>query len=280
MVATGPEKIRGSRFTDYHCHLIPGLDDGPSDIQEAVEMAQILASFGFSGVVCTPHLVKGAYDNKPELIQTAISELRETLYSSVISLTLHASIEYYLDEYLLSSLDDPLCIGENFILVEAHRSVQPSFLGDLVYQIITRKRLLPLIAHPERYDLVDAALSQARQGGFLKSFWHWKQGSKAQSDQQPALYPSAEADFLSTLQEMGCLFQGNIGSFAGIYGDQVRKRAIRLLKMGFYDCLGTDAHKPKGLAGWLNDGMKIIRQEIGHAELARLLRPLESRFCL
>jgi hypothetical protein len=71
-----------------------------------------------------------------------------------------ASAEYYLDEYLLT-LDKPLPLQENIVLIEAYRQVQPRFLAETAYRIITVKHLRPLIAHPERYDMFDAILPES-----------------------------------------------------------------------------------------------------------------------
>lgn len=45
----------------------------------------------------------------------------------------------------------------------------------------------------------------------------------------------------------GCLFQLNLFSLCGMYGESVRKRATQLLKEGYYDYVGTDMHKPEVL---------------------------------
>ena len=76
---------------------------------------------------------------------------------------------------------------------------------------------------------------------------------------------------IELLLDMGCKFQGNIGSFAGIYGEQVRDRALRLLQLGLYDRIGTDAHRPQKLTDWLERGLKVIEQETGKDGLRKLV---------
>jgi protein-tyrosine phosphatase len=49
------------------------------------------------------------------------------------------------------------------------------------------------------------------------------------------------------LRQQGCLFQGNIGSFAGYYGREIRKTAQLFQRAGLYDFYGSDGHRPEPL---------------------------------
>lgn len=55
-------------FIDFHSHLLPGLDDGSADECESLEMARILSDFGFSTVHCTPHQMKGSYEDRKSVV--------------------------------------------------------------------------------------------------------------------------------------------------------------------------------------------------------------------
>jgi protein-tyrosine phosphatase len=273
MDAPAPKKITTqSFFTDYHCHILPGLDDGAGDMNETLEMVRILADLGFNNIFCTPHVIKGTYDNLERIVHAA-QDLQAALDNVGILVTVHASVEYYLDEYLLDSLDKPLPLQENVILIEAYRQVQPRFLADTAYRIVTTKHLRPLIAHPERYDMFDAILPERRKGRF-SALWPWQRRPFDLVDRRKYSFHD-DAETLNSLRSMGCLFQGNIGSFAGIYGERIKMRALRLLEMGLYDHLGTDAHRAHKLRTWLECGLKLIEQEIGTDGLNRLLSPPE-----
>ncbi|HWR59939.1 MAG TPA: CpsB/CapC family capsule biosynthesis tyrosine phosphatase [Thermodesulfovibrionales bacterium] len=262
-------------YHDYHCHLLPGLDDGPKDLAESVDMASVLCSLGFTAVVCTPHLVKGTFENDVGKVQDAVATLQETLTKNKIVLTLHPSVEYRLDEHLLSLLDYSMPVRENVVLIELPRYLQPEKLLEFAYTIIQQKKLRPMIAHPERHTLFDDVSENGKLRDFLVTL---SSGLKSlRTNLKSRDRDENRKDFLvERLHQMGCFFQGNIGSFAGIYGEQVRKRALRLLQMGFYDCLGTDAHCSHNLAVWLDEGMKVVARAIGEERLTSLLRPLEA----
>lgn len=221
------ELLNGNGFVDIHCHLLPGLDDGPADEAESVEMARILASAGFSEVYCTPHMLRGAYYNPPARVRAAVTSLQETLDRAQVPLKLHPGAEYYLDEYLPSHLDDPLTIGDSFLLVEGSYQINSEFLLDSIYQIV-RKGFTPILAHPERCTTLDP-----------------------------------NKDVVEKLAAMGCHFQLNIGSFAGKYGENVRLRALSYLRSGLCGRIATDAHHSVHLGQWLAKGMKMIDKEVG-----------------
>jgi protein-tyrosine phosphatase len=73
---------------DFHCHILPGLDDGPKTIEESIEMAEALQNAGFTAVYCTPHLIKGAYEADNEAVRTAAAVLQKRLNNENIGLEL------------------------------------------------------------------------------------------------------------------------------------------------------------------------------------------------
>ncbi len=221
------EDLNRRRFVDIHCHLLPGLDDGPSEESESLEMARVFVSAGFSEIFCTPHMLRGAYYNPPARIRAAVADLQNAVDKEQIPLTLHAGAEYYLDEFLPSYLEDPITIGDSFLLVEASYQVAPDFLLDSIFRIV-QKKFTPILAHPERCEILDP-----------------------------------EKEPVTKLKAMGCLFQQNIGSFAGIYGEKVRLRALSYLKREICSHIATDAHQLPNLEEWLSRGMKIIDKEAG-----------------
>jgi protein-tyrosine phosphatase len=240
-VETVAEGLNRRGFVDIHCHLLPGLDDGPADEAEALEMARILSSAGFTEVYCTPHLLRGAYHNPPAKISAAVANLQNAVDKEQIPLRLHAGAEYYLDEFLPSYLEDPLTIGDSLLLVEASYQVAPDFLFDSIFKIV-QKKFTPILAHPERCNILDP-----------------------------------EKDPVAKLKAMGCLFQQNIGSFAGIYGEKVRLRALSYLEKGICGHIATDAHQSPHLEQWLSKGMKIIDKEVGAEIKKGLLSALPIR---
>ena len=199
--------------TDCHCHILPGLDDGAGSLEESVALAKRQLSWGFRKAVCTSHRVV-KYPNVPEVITATCRMLQEELRKREIALELIPSMEYRLiPETWPETLEKGWLLPweGNHILIELpiHKAAR---MGSLVPED-EMKRLLdrgyqPVLAHPERYLYLDMER--------YRSF-----------------------------KETGVLFQRNIGSLEGLYGDSVRIRCQALLEGGMFDLLGTDLHNER-----------------------------------
>ena len=199
--------------TDCHCHILPGLDDGAATMEESVALARRQVSWGFRKAVCTSHRV-GKYPNVPEVVVAACGKLQEELDKRGIPLELTPSMEYRLiPETWPETLEKGWLLPweGNHILIELpiHKA---SRIGNIVPEDeISRLCAMgyqPVLAHPERYLYLDM-------------------------------------DRYHSLKAAGALFQRNVGSLEGLYGEAVSVRAEALLAERMYDTIGTDLHNEK-----------------------------------
>lgn len=223
---------------DYHCHILPGLDDGPATLSESLEMARALAAAGFATVCCTPHRIRGVYETTPAQVRAATRQLQGALDEAGIPLNLVPGGEYYLDEFLLEQLAEPLLLPGNLLLVEVSSRAHAQFLTETLYQVI-RMGLTPLIAHPERCALF-ASESTAQPAVVQKLAGLF--GSAFNVKHKTRVSERADTAPLASLRAMGCKFQGNLGSFAGLYGERVRRQAEGFRASGLYTHYGSDLH--------------------------------------
>ena len=79
---------------DLHTHIIPGLDHGPSDWEEALEMCRIAVADGITTLAATPH-VSDIFPNSSERIEAAVGELRLRLDGAGIPLMVHVGGDYH-----------------------------------------------------------------------------------------------------------------------------------------------------------------------------------------
>jgi protein-tyrosine phosphatase len=216
---------------DYHCHLLPGLDDGPETIDESVEMAAALQKAGFTTVYCTPHLIKNVYDANNEAVKATLIALQTRLNNENVALQLFPGREYYLDEFIFEYLKNPLPLGEtNIIMLEIPSRIPQEIIKETCFQI-ARGGFIPMIAHPERGDFFTMLQKQ------VKTRFHFLKADQKTEKSELSIY----------LTDLGCAFQGNFGSFIGLYGSEAQKRANSLKKMEVYTHFGTDAHSLQGI---------------------------------
>ena len=218
-------------LTDHHCHLLPAIDDGAASLEESLLMARLLVDAGFSQVYCTPHCIPGCFDTTARQVEKAVNALQKELAAAGIDLELQPGMEYYLDEHFPEQLEAPRPLGETgLLLVEAPSQAPPELIMENIVQI-QRKGLTPLFAHPERCGWLAAPDPE-------NGLWAKAKGIFTQNSESGTQNPS----HLFDLRTMGCLFQANLGSFAGFYGSRVRTLARELKIAGSYHCYGSDGH--------------------------------------
>ena len=195
---------------DFHSHILPGLDDGATDLANAVELTSAMKGWGFERITCTPH-INARYRNTPETIRPAFDMLAETLYAKGIDVELKMSAEYRLvpetwPEVLEKNWLMP--IEDKYILTELPIS-KPEKLGWVKpleeFKKLVSLGLTPILPHPERY--------------FYLSFKE-----------------------LMSFIEAGVVVQCNYGSLAGLYGEVAQHNAEYLVNQGIVSLYGTDMH--------------------------------------
>ena len=198
---------------DYHCHILPGIDDGAASIEESMLMIRALKDWGFDRVYCTPHITT-KFKNTPESIRPAFELLKKAVNAAGIDIDLRMSAECRLvPETWPQVLEQNwlMPIEDKYILMEFPIS-KPYKIGNIKpmeeFQKILSMGLTPMLAHPERY-----------------------------------LYLT-DNDLMSYL-EVGVKFQSNYGSLAGLYGEQVRQNVLKLKDEGMISFYGTDLHNTK-----------------------------------
>ncbi len=227
------------RHTDYHTHILPGLDDGPREMDVSLEMARLFALAGYREIYCTPHLIKGMFDASEADVLQGRNNLQRALEKNGIPIKLLVGREYYLDEFLLDLMKHPMLLeGTTCIMIEIPANTSVDLVKESLFAV-KRRGYTPLIAHPERCQLLEMADHSQHSPGRFK---RWLSGSREQyNNNQPG------NDLLDYLKLLGCQFQGNLGSINGQYGNRVKTSAQNFQKNGIYTHSGTDAHSPESL---------------------------------
>ena len=192
---------------DVHSHLLPGVDDGFPTKEKTLEALEFLHVHGVKAVKMTPHFMKDYPDNTREAIEQKYHAFVET-NSSSIPLTLTLGGEYMLDSCFPDRVEEGLLTLDRehtLILCETSYMMMEPRMKEMLYEVML-KGFQPVIAHPERYQYAEKGL-----------YYRWKQ--------------------------KGYLFQLNLLSFAGAYGNVAKAKANQLLKEGMYDYVGSDLHR-------------------------------------
>jgi protein-tyrosine phosphatase len=194
-------------------------------------MAAALWDAGFRTIYCTPHLIKGCFEADNQNVLSSVSTLQTRLNAENIELEILPGREYYLDEFLGNYLKDPLPLGKtHYIMVEIPNNTPAKYVKETFFRIKCGG-FIPMIAHPERCRLF-AVIQKQTTSRF------WFSGSKRKTSDSKIKEPV----LIDYLKDIDCAFQGNLGSFDGLYGSEVQQTADYLKKNKVYTHFGTDAH--------------------------------------
>ena len=199
---------------DMHAHILPGLDDGAMDLNDSVSMASGLIDMGYEALHFTPHVYPGVFDNTNESIEAGHKLFQNGLNAAGLNIPSTASAEYFVDDSFIDRVksDSFLVLPGNRVLIEMSFYGPSPGINSVVFELKARG-YEPILAHPERYRYFFGKNLVALKG----------------------------------LRERGCLLQGNILSFEGFYGEDIRQAAWNLWKEGMIDFLGTDLHNTNQL---------------------------------
>lgn len=220
---------------DIHNHILFGIDDGSNDIEESIRIIQEAVKNGYTDLVLTPHYrEREGYicDNRKKyrIFKTLKQEVENrnikiNLYLGN-EITLDEDFFYYLKTNQLLSLND-----SKYLLLELPFQTKFDELYDVV-EDLRKLDLVPIIAHPERYEA-----------------YHIE-------EYQKLIYE-------------GVLFQGNIGSLYGKYGIKAKTKLEEMLKRHMVHFIGSDTHHD-GQTSYsrIHDVVERVEELTGSREMA------------
>lgn len=193
---------------DIHSHLLPGIDDGATSLENSISLITQMNEIGFNNIITTPHIIHSIWNNTESSIKEKHQEVYQDIKKNCNVEVFNAASEYMLDSFFLKRLETEklLTLKDNYLLVELSYINPPIQLYDILFEIhVAGYR--PIIAHPERY-----------------LFYHnnFKEYSK--------------------LKDAGCLLQLNLLSTVEYYGGRITEIAAKLLSNNLYDFVGSDVH--------------------------------------
>lgn len=218
-------------FVDIHSHALPGIDDGAEDEAEALEMLKLAAHDKTLHIVVTPHFASAAD------VHAKTTELKKQAALNNIDINIYPGAEVMINPdtpELIESGKLTTINASRYILVELPIWRIPQYAPDILYQM-QLQGLIPIIAHPERYDEVIKNISLVRE-----------------------------------YMERGMLIQINAGSLTGMFGRKVKKTAMKLLKMKMVHFVASDAHSCRGRSPELSKVAALVEKKFGEETMQQL----------
>lgn len=243
-------KNNSDGYVDIHCHCLPGLDDGPKNIEESLALCRAIVDDGITVAIATPHQL-GQFDNcnEPSKVRQAVLELNRELEDNKINLTVMSGGDVRVDERISNFIEtdkiQTLADGGKYILLELPSRIFIDIEPLLIE--LSAKGIHSVISHPERQ-----------------------------------MFLCKKYNVLSKWLNHSTSLQITAASLIGDFGQDAQKAAWDFLQLGLVSFVATDAHNLHGR----KPKMKIAYNEICNkisTEFARMvcienpIRLLEGR---
>lgn len=217
---------------DIHSHILPGVDDGPVNMEESILLAKLAVKEGVKTIFATPHHLNGDFYNSREEIISGVSKLNEVLIKENIPLTVLVGQELRVNAEILENYRQTNQIvtmndGGKYLLVELPNDLVPSYFERVIYDI-QLEGLIPIIVHPER---------------------------NKELMKNPIL--------LYNLVKKGALTQITAGSLIGKFGGNTRRFARQLIESDLTHFVASDAHNIQSRSFHLSAAMEMVKKKCG-----------------
>ena len=218
---------------DLHCHLLPYVDDGANDLEEALALLPLEAKQSVTELCLTPHLRRGMFETPDEKILAQFARLLP--FAEEQGLKLHLSREYHWDELTQEKINDGTVIpmGKNTLLTEFSGRHSAGEMLQAVETILSHG-YTPLIAHAERY-------------------------------------PATTVELIEALRKAGAKIQVNADAVLGYDGRFVKRLVWTLLKKDLADVIAPDAHSTLARPPRMQECFAAIRKKLGEEQAKKLM---------
>ena len=216
-------------LSDFHSHILPGVDDGSQSLRESLALLRMEAEQGVGTVAATPHFYarRDTMEHFLARRRKAAEKLREAMarQGGLPAVVLGAEVHYFRGMGHSEAIRELALEGTDYVLVEMPMGPWEDVMYRELEQISDNLCLTPIIAHVERY-----------------------------------LRPLGSGKMLKRLADLPVLVQAN-GDF--FLRKATSGKAMRMLSRGQIQLLGSDCHNLTGRAPNLGQAAQQIQDRLG-----------------
>ncbi|WP_226536284.1 tyrosine-protein phosphatase [Fictibacillus halophilus] len=216
---------------DIHSHILPEIDDGAQNLEQALSMAEAAVSEGITHLYATPHHRNGRFENEKHSIINHVDSFNKKLQQRNIPLHILPGQEIRLYKELIEDLERdiliPLHHQSKYLLIELPSNKVPAYAAEMFYEL-TLRNYTPIIVHPERNSEI--------------------------IEKPEILY-----DFIIT----GALAQITASSVIGNFGKKIMSFSHDLLQGNMAHFVASDAHNTTSRGFHLTKAYETIQKQYG-----------------
>ena len=232
------------QFVDLHCHLLPGLDDGPATWSEAIGMAEMAVADGTSTIVATPHQLGSYSRNRGATIREHVTRMEQQLATRKIPLRVLPGADVRIEPALVRRI-----------------------AGGDVLTVADRKRHVLLELPHEIYLPLERLLAELKAAGMVGILTH--------PERNQGILGSP--GILRPLVERGCLLQVTAASLMGGFGERIRAFCEQLIRQELVSFVSSDAHGTQSRGPGLAPAFRRVTELVGRPMAIALFRDNPAR---
>ena len=215
---------------DIHCHIVPGVDDGATDIGETVKLLRMEYEQGVRTVIATPHFRFRMFETPAEKVREQFRLVEKA--ASEISPDLHVYLgcEFHANMEMLPMLREQKVMtmaGSRYVLTEFSHNSEESYIRERLSALLSGG-YKPIMAHIERYEATRNSL-----------------------------------DFVEELADMGVYMQINADSITGKEGFFTKRYCNKIMKDGLLHFVGSDCHNSAKRSSRIGEAYRMVSAKFG-----------------
>ena len=218
---------------DVHCHMVPGVDDGATDLEESLAMLKMQHEDGVRKIIITPHYRQRMFETPAKKVHEQFLKLQEAAKKEYPDMSLYLGCELHSNMDLQDILEKRKYVtmaGSSYVLLEFSEGDSAQHIRERVYNVLSCG-YEPIIAHVERYQAT------------VKS-----------------------VGFSSDLVDMGARLQVNVESILGKYTWGAKRYCRKLMKEDLLGFVGSDSHNTKTRIPNIGAGAAYVSPFLGRLD--------------
>lgn len=228
---------------DIHAHILPGVDDGPADLEESVETLRRAHRGGTRRVVATSHMFLRSLHTPAERLREVFAETVAELErlstergdrAFLAEMEFELGAENYLSTEFLLALEKGELLtlgGGGCLLVEFNPFLSFEIMKSALEKVL-EAGLTPVLAHVERYSIFQRSVAR-----------------------------------LEEIVELGCHAQINADSVLGSFTSARRRRSLELLKSGAATIVASDMHNTTSRPSMMGEAARALEKRFSTAQV-------------
>lgn len=215
---------------DIHCHIVPSVDDGASDTEEAFRMLQMEYRQGIRTIIATPHFRKQMFETSRQTVEQQFMQLRQLARKVSPDLKVYLGCEFHANMEMIEMLrrgEVLTMAGSRYVLTEFSGSSKSSYIRERVYSLLSHG-YKPIVAHIERYECLRKDLNLVEE-----------------------------------LVDLGAFMQINADSIIGKAGFGTKRYCRKLIKQDLVSFIGSDCHGTRNRISRIGEAYDYIAKKEG-----------------